>query len=256
MLQLSRPLAIFDLETTGVNVSTDRIIEIAIVKILAGGAKSIKKLVLNPQIPIPPSATEVHGFTDEMVKNEKTFKEVGHDIKQFLDGCDLGGFNSNKFDIPMLMEEFLRAEISFEMKGRKLVDAQKIFFQMEQRTLTAAYKFYCNKMLENSHSALADAEATYEVLISQLERYPELGNTVDSIHAAMGEENTIDYARRFVMENGVETFNFGKYKGKPLTEIFKTDPSYYNWIQNGQFPLDTKEKLKELWTKYKMSPTH
>src|SRR5690606_14503066 len=204
MLHLTKPLAFIDLETTGTNLGTDRIIEIAIVKILPDKSKSIKRKILNPEIPISPANSEIHGFTNEMVKDAPTFKQVAHELKQMLDGCDLAGYNSNRFDIPMLAEEFLRAGVEFDLKGRKLVDVQKIFHQMEQRTLSAAYKFYCDKQLEGAHSAEVDATATYEVLLAQLQRYPTLGNTVDTVLKAIGEEVIVDLARRFVMDNGVE----------------------------------------------------
>src|SRR5215510_3797655 len=189
MLQLKKPLAFIDLETTGTNLGTDRIIEIAIVKLLPDGTKSVKRKIINPEIPIPKSSTDVHGFTDEMVKDAPTFKQVAHELKQILDGCDISGYNSNRFDIPLLVEEFLRAGVDFDVKGRKLVDVQKIFHLMEQRTLSAAYKFYCNKALEGAHSAEVDASATSEILTAQLERYPPLGNTVDSILRVIGEDH-------------------------------------------------------------------
>jgi DNA polymerase-3 subunit epsilon len=249
MLQLKKPLAFIDLETTGTNLGTDRIIEIAIVKILPDGTKSIKRKVINPEIPIPQSSTDVHGFTDGIVKDAPVFKQVAQELKQMLDGCDIAGYNSNRFDIPMLMEEFLRAGVEFDMKGRRLVDVQKVFHQMEQRTLSAAYKFYCNKTLESAHSAEADAAATHEILLSQLERYPALGNTVDTILKTIGEEIIVDLARRFVVENGVEVFNFGKFKGKPIAEVLRLEPQYYDWMMKGDFPQHTKQKLTEIYTR-------
>src|SRR6187200_3251465 len=181
MLQLIKPLAFIDLETTGVNLATDRIIEIAIVKVLPDGKRSVKRKLIHPQMAIPKQSSDVHGITDEMVKDAPAFKEVAQELKQMLDGCDIGGYNSNRFDIPLLVEEFLRAGVEFDMKGRKLVDVQNIFHKMEQRTLGAAYKFYCNKNLEGAHCAETDASATHEILIAQLERYPHLGNTIESI---------------------------------------------------------------------------
>jgi DNA polymerase-3 subunit epsilon len=249
MLQLNKPLAIIDLETTGINLGTDRIVEIAIMKVLSDGNKSVKRKLINPGIPIPKAASDVHGITDEMVKDAPTFKQVAHELKQILDGCDIAGYNSNRFDIPLLMEEFLRAEVEFDMKGRKLVDVQKIFHQMEQRTLSAAYKFYCNKNLDGAHSAEADASATYEILIAQLQRYPALGNTVDSIVKAIGEEVIVDFARRFIMENGVEIFNFGKHKGRAVADVLKSEPQYYDWMMKGDFPQHTKQKLTEIYTR-------
>lgn len=249
MLQLKKPLAFIDLETTGTNLGTDRIIEIAIVKILPDGSRSIKRKVINPEIPIPKASSDVHGFTDEMVKDAPVFKQVAHELKQMLDGCDIGGYNSNRFDIPMLVEEFLRVGVDFDLKGRKLVDVQKIFHQMEQRTLSAAYKFYCNKTLDLAHSAEADATATYEVFQAQIARYPVLGTTVDTVLKAIGEDVIVDLARRFTLENGVEVFNFGKFKGRPVAEVLKAEPQYYDWMMKGDFPQHTKQKLTEIYTR-------
>lgn len=249
MLQLKKPLAFIDLETTGTNLGTDRIIEIAIIKILPDGSKSIKRKIINPGMPIPKASTDVHGFTDEMVKDAPSFKQVAQELKQVLDGCDIAGYNSNRFDIPLLVEEFLRAGVEFDTRGRKLVDVQKIFHQMEQRTLGAAYKFYCNKTLESAHSAEADASATHEILEAQLSRYPVLGNTVDTISKAIGEEVIVDFARRFIMENGTEVFNFGKFKGRPVSEVLKAEPQYYDWMMKGDFPQHTKQKLTEIYTR-------
>ncbi|MCZ2458877.1 MAG: 3'-5' exonuclease [Chitinophagales bacterium] len=249
MLQLTKPIAFIDLETTGINLGTDRIVEIAIVKILPDGTKSMKRKIINPEMPIPAASSEVHGITDEMVKDAPTFKQAAHELKQMLDGCDIAGYNSNRFDIPLLMEEFLRVQVEFDMKGRKLIDVQKIFHQMEQRTLSAAYKFYCNKKLEGAHSAEADAAATYEILLAQLERYPALGNSVDSVLKAIGEETIVDFARRFIFENGVEIFNFGKHKGRPVSEVLKAEPQYYDWMMKGDFPQHTKQKLTEIYTR-------
>jgi DNA polymerase III subunit epsilon len=249
MLKLTRPLAIIDLETTGVNLATDRIIEIGMVKILADGNKSVKRKLINPEMPIPAGATEVHGITDEMVRDAPSFKQVAHEIRQFLDGCDLAGYNSNRFDIPMLMEEFLRVEVEFDMKGRKLVDVQKIFHMMEQRTLGAAYKFYCQKTLDGAHSAEVDATATLEILQAQVDRYPQIGNTLDSILKFIGDDVIVDFARRFVMEKGVEVFNFGKHKGRPVADVLKSEPQYYDWMMKGDFPLHTKAKLTEIYNR-------
>jgi DNA polymerase-3 subunit epsilon len=184
-----------------------------------------------------------------MVKDAPTFKQVAQEIKQFLDGCDLAGYNSNRFDIPLLVEEFLRVEIEFDIKGRKLVDVQKIFHMMEQRTLSAAYKFYCAKTLEGAHSAEIDATATFEILEAQIERYPQMGNTVESILKFTGEEVLVDFARRFTLEKGVEVFNFGKFKGKSVAEVLKAEPQYYDWMMKGDFPLHTKQKLTEIFNR-------
>ncbi len=246
MLKLTRPLAFIDLETTGINLGTDRILEIGMVKILPDGNKSVKRKLLNPEMTIPQASIDIHGITNDMVKDAPNFKQAAHDIKQFLDNCDLSGYNSNRFDIPMLMEEFLRVEVEFDMKGRRLVDVQKVFHMMEQRTLSAAYKFYCQKNLEGAHSAEVDATATMEILQAQVERYPQIGNTVDSILKFTGEEVVVDFARRFIMEKGVEVFNFGKHKGRPVTEVLKAEPQYYDWMMRGDFPLHTKQKLTEI----------
>jgi DNA polymerase-3 subunit epsilon len=249
MLKLTKPLAFIDLETTGTNLGTDRIIEIAIIKILPDGTRSVKRKLINPEMAIPQSTIDIHGITNEMVKDAPTFRQVAHELKQMLDHCDLAGYNSNRFDIPLLMEEFLRAQIDFDMKGRRMVDVQKIFHQMEQRTLSAAYKFYCNKNLESAHSAEADASATYEILEAQTEKYPAIGNTVESILKATGEDVIVDFARRFIMDNGVEVFNFGKFKGRSVAEVLRSEPQYYDWMMKGDFPQHTKQKLTEIYTR-------
>lgn len=245
-LQLVKPICFLDLETTGINVSTDKIVEIAIVKIAPDGTKIVKRKLINPEMSIPKSASDIHGITDEMVKDAPTFKAVANEIKQFIEGADLAGYNSNRFDIPMLNEEFLRAGVSVDVESRKLLDVQKVFHMMEQRTLSAAYKFYCHKNLEDAHSAEADAIASWEVLEAQVEKYPQIGNTVDSIVKFTGEDQIVDFARRFVIENGVEVFNFGKHKGKPVTQVLKEEPQYYDWMMKGDFALHTKQKLTEI----------
>jgi DNA polymerase-3 subunit epsilon len=249
MLQLLRPLAIIDLEATGMNLSTDRIVEIAIVKVMPDGKKTIKRKLLNPEIPIPAVVTDIHGITDEMVKDAPTFRQAANEIKQFIDNADLAGYNSNRFDIPLLVEEFLRVSLDLDFKNRKLLDVQKIFHSMEPRTLTAAYKFYCNEALENAHTAEADAAATWEVLQSQVQRYPQLGLTVESILKCIGEENLVDFARRMIMDNGKEVFNFGKHKGRAVTDVLKAEPQYYDWMMKGDFPLHTKQKLTEVFNR-------
>lgn len=245
-LQLNKPIAFIDLETTGISITNDRIIEIAIVKILADGSRQVKRKLINPGMPIPAGATAVHGITDEMVKDAPSFKQVANECKQFMDHCDIGGYNSNRFDIPMLIEEFLRAGIEFSTEGRKFVDVQKIFHKMEERTLSAAYKFYCQKNLEGAHSAEADAQATFEILEAQVTRYPQMGATVDSIVQFTGEDEMVDFARRFIKENGVEIFNFGKHKGKPVEKVLKEEPQYYDWMMKGDFAMNTKQKLTEI----------
>ena len=231
------------------NLCKDRIIEIAIVRLSTDNARQVKRKLINPEIDIPAFSTDIHGITNEMVKDAPTFRQVANEIKQYLDNCDLGGYNSNRFDIPMLMEEFLRIGMEWDVKGRRLLDVQKIFHMMEQRTLSAAYKFYCEKNLDGAHGAEADASATCEVLEAQIKRYEQLGNTIDSILKYTGEEMVVDFARRFCIENGVEVFNFGKYKGRPVAEVLKSEPQYYDWMMKGEFPLHTKQKLTEIFNR-------
>ena len=245
-LQLTRPICFLDLETTGINVSTDKIVEIALVKISTDGSKIVKRKLINPEMPIPKVSSDIHGITNDMVKDAPTFKQVANEVKQFIEGADLAGYNSNRFDIPMLNEEFLRAGVPVDIESRKLLDVQKVFHMMEQRTLTAAYKFYCHKNLEDAHSAEADAVATWEILEAQLEKYPQIGDTVESIVKFTGEDQIVDFARRFVIENGVEVFNFGKHKGKPVNQVLKEEPQYYDWMMKGDFALHTKQKLTEI----------
>lgn len=250
MLQLKKPLAFIDIEATGSNPALDRIVEIAMIKYLPDGNRSVKRKLINPQMPIPQVCVDIHGITDEMIKDASSFKQAAHEIKQFLDGCDLACYNAYRLDIPLLIEEFMRAEIEFDMKNRKIVDVQKIFHQMEQRTLVAAYKFYCNKLLEGAHGAEVDAAATAEILTAQLERYPQLGNSVDSVIKAVGDDILIDFARRFIFnDKGEECFNFGKHKGKTVAEVLKSEPQYYDWMMKGEFPMNTKQKLTEIYTR-------
>lgn len=250
MLNLSRPIAFIDLETTGVSLSSDRIVEIAIVKLLPEGDRQVKRKLINPEMPIPAEASDIHGITDEMVKDAPTFKQVGNEIKMFIENCDLGGYNSNRFDIPILMEEFLRAGMDVDLSSRKMIDVQHIFYTMEPRTLSAAYKFFCQKELVDAHSAEADVDATIDVLMAQLERYKNLGDSVDSILSVIGEDKIVDYARRFSYnDKGVEIFNFGKHKGRPVRDVLKAEPQYYDWMMRGDFPLHTKQKLTEILNK-------
>ncbi|MBN8834857.1 MAG: DNA polymerase III subunit epsilon [Niastella sp. SCN 39-18] len=249
-LKLTHPIVFIDLETTGLSLSTDHIIEIAMVKIMPDGTRINKRKLINPGVPIPPSSTEIHGITDEMVKDAPTFKQAANEIKQFLENCDLGGYNSNRFDVPMLMEEFLRAEMNIDLSKQRMVDVQHIFYTMEPRTLTAAYKFFCNKEMENAHSAEVDIMATIEVFEAQLKRYEQLGDTVSSILETIGEDKIIDYARRFgYNENNEPVFNFGKFKGKTTTDVFTYEPQYYDWIMKSDFALHTKMKATELFNK-------
>lgn len=246
-LKLSRPLAFIDLETTGINVASDRIIEIFILKVNPDGTNHKKHKLLNPEMAIPPATSAIHGITDDRVKDAPTFKEVANELKQFIDVADISGFNSNRFDVPLLMEEFLRAGIELEMANRRLVDVQHIFHMMEKRTLGAAYKFYCEKDLVDAHSAEADASATWEILQAQVKRYEQLGDCVETILGHIGEEKVVDFARRMVFDDeGQEIFNFGKHKGKRVCDVLKAERQYYDWIMRGDFPLHTKQKLTEI----------
>ncbi len=250
MLQLQRPIAFIDLETTGVNLSHDRIVELAIVKIMPDGSRAVKRKLINPEMPIPQQTSDIHGITDDMVKDAPTFKQVSNEVKQFLENCDLGGYNSNRFDIPLLMEEFLRADIDVDLSDRRMIDVQHIFYSMQPRTLSAAYQFYCNKELVDAHSAEVDINATIEVLEAQLSKYDKLGTTVDSILTCIGEDKIIDYARRFVYDDkDREIFNFGKYKGQAVADVLKKDSGYYDWMMKGDFPQHTKKKLTQLFNK-------
>lgn len=247
-LNLKNPLLFFDIESTGLNVATDRIVEICAVKVMPNGDEEVKTRRINPTIPISPEAQAVHGISNEDVKDCPTFREIAKSLAKWMEGCDFAGYNSIKFDIPMLAEEFLRAGIDFDFRKRNLVDVQNIFHKMEQRTLSAAYKFYCQKDLENAHSAEADTLATYEILKSQLDRYPDkLQNDVKMLAEFSTRSKLVDYAGRIALnDKDVPVFNFGKHKGKPVEEVFRTEPSYYSWMMNGDFTLDTKKVITEL----------
>lgn len=259
-LKLKKPICFFDLETTGTNVSSDRIVEIAITKVFPDGTEEIKCRKLNPTIPIPLEASLVHGIYDEDVKDEPTFKQVAKGLHEFMKDCDLGGFNSNKFDVPLLLEEFHRVGIEFDIEHVNLVDVQNIFHQMEQRTLVAAYKFYCDKDLTHAHSAAADTNATYEVLQAMLDKYEKTeftdkeGNTsipvvndMDKLAVFSKRNNNVDLAGRFVYDkNEVACFNFGKHKGKPVEQVLSEEPSYYAWMMNGEFSINTKKVLETI----------
>ncbi|MDR1343608.1 MAG: 3'-5' exonuclease [Prevotellaceae bacterium] len=246
-LNLKIPLAVLDLETTGVDVSRDRIVEISIIKIMPNGGEVVKTMRINPTIPIPAEATKVHGITDEDVKDCPVFKEVAKSLAAYLEGCDIAGYNSIKFDIPLLVEEFLRADVDVDFRSRHLVDVQNIFHRMEQRTLVAAYKFYCQKDLANAHSAEADTRATYDVLLAQLDRYSELQNDMAFLAEFSSKSRNVDYAGRIALDgNGNEIINFGKYKGKKVVDVLAKDPSYYSWIMNSDFTLDTKRMLTQI----------
>jgi DNA polymerase-3 subunit epsilon len=246
-LNLKNPIVFFDLETTGVDTSRDRIVEISTVKVFPNGDKEVKTRRLNPEMHIPEEATAVHGITDEDVANEPPFRAIAKSLAAYLEGCDFGGFNSNKFDVPVLMEEFLRAGVNVDFKNRKFIDVQNIYHKMEQRTLEAAYRFYCYKELNNAHSAQADTVATYEVLMAQLDRYPELQNDVSYLADFSARGQSADYAGRILYDDkGVEVFGFGKYKGRSVAEVFREEPSYYSWMMNGDFPLYTKKVITEI----------
>jgi DNA polymerase-3 subunit epsilon len=246
-LRLTKPICFFDLETTGTVIGLDRIVEISMLKIYPDGSRQIKTRRINPEMPIPEAATRVHGITDEDVKDAPPFSKVAHEIVQFMEGCDLGGYNSNRFDLPMLVEEFMRCNIPFELKGRRMVDVQNIFLKMEPRTLDAAYKFYCQKELKDAHRAEADILATVEILEAQLDRYAELKNDIEFLHAFSANGNNVDLAGRIVYdENGVEVFNFGKHKGKKVEQVFTEEPSYYDWMMKGDFPMQTKQVITSI----------
>jgi DNA polymerase-3 subunit epsilon len=263
-LNLKRPLAFFDLEATGINVGADRIVEIGILKAMPNGDELVLTKRINPEIPIPLVTSLIHGIYDEDIKNEPTFKTAAKEIADFIGEADLAGYNSNKFDIPMLLEEFLRVGIDFDMSDRKFVDVQNIFHQMEQRTLKAAYKFYCEKDIINAHSAEADIRATYEVLLAQLDKYKDtefedkkgvkstpVQNDVEALHAFTNMNKVVDFAGRMVYnENGDEVINFGKHKGRTVESVLDVEPSYYAWMKQGDFPLYTKKKLDEIWARW------
>lgn len=256
-LQLRNPLVFFDLETTGINIASDRIVEIALLKIETNGHEEEKLMRINPEMPIPEKASSIHGIYDDDIKDCPTFKEVAKSLAQFIEGCDLAGFNSNRFDIPLLAEEFIRADVEIDLKRRKFIDVQAIFHKMERRTLTAAYKLYCNKNLEDAHTAMADTKATYEVLKAQLDRYVDsdfedvngkiskpIVNDMEKLSDFSCYDRNVDFLGRIVYdEKGVEVFNFGKNKGVPVEKVLREQPGYYGWIMNGDFPLYTKKVL-------------
>ena len=246
-LNLKNPIVFFDLETTGTNIITDRIVEICYLKVYPNGNEESKTLRINPGMHIPEAASAVHGIYDADVADCPTFKEVAKSIAHELEGCDLAGFNSNRFDIPLLAEEFLRADVDIDLGRRKFVDVQVIFHIMEQRTLSAAYKFYCDKDLTDAHTAAADTHATYEVLQAQLDRYPELKNDIAYLSDYSSFNKNADFAGRIVYDDkGVELFNFGKYKGMPVVEVLRRDPGYYSWVLNSDFSLNTKSVLTKI----------
>jgi DNA polymerase-3 subunit epsilon len=244
-LKLKQPIVFFDLETTGVNIAKDRIVEISILKVFPNGNKESKTWLVNPEVEIPVESTAVHGITNEKVTGEPTFKELANKVNEMIKGCDLAGFNSNRFDIPLLAEELMRVGIDFDMNGRKAIDVQVIFHKKEQRTLGAGYQFYCGRELEGAHGAEADTNATYEILLAQLEKYEDIGNTVDALSEFSTHGERADFAGFILMnDEKQEIFSFGKYKGRTVEEVFIENPGYNNWIQNADFPLYTKKVLK------------
>ncbi|OFX29854.1 MAG: DNA polymerase III subunit epsilon [Bacteroidetes bacterium GWA2_32_17] len=246
-LNLKRPIVFFDLETTGVNVTNDRIVEITLLRIETNNKECEITYLVNPTIPIPQFATDIHGITNEDVKDKPTFKEIAKNVVSVFEGADMAGFNSNKFDIPLLAEEFLRAEVDFDMRKRQFVDVQVIFHKMEQRNLTAAYKFYCKKDLINAHTSKADTYATYEVLKAQLDHYPDIPKTISELSIFSSQNKTADLAGHIIFNaQNIEVFNFGKYKGMTVEDVFVKDKGYYSWILNSQFPLYTKKVLTEI----------
>ena len=246
-LKLTNPIVFFDLETTGINIAKDKIVEISVLKVMPNGKEEQKTIRVNPEMHIPEQASAIHGIYDDDVKDCPTFKEIAKDLARYIEGCDLGGYNSNRFDIPLLAEEFLRVDVDFDMRKRKFVDVQTIFHKMEQRTLSAAYRFYCNKNLEDAHTAAADTTATYEVLKAQLARYDELQNDIAYLADYSSYSKNVDFAGRMGYDdNGVEVFNFGKYKGMSVAEVLKKDPGYYSWILNSDFTLNTKAALTKI----------
>lgn len=250
-LNLTRPIVFFDLETTGIDIVNDRIVEICLLKVFPNGNEESKVMRINPTVHIPEEASAVHGIFDKDVANCPTFKEVAADVWDFFKGCDIGGFNSNRFDIPMLVEEFLRAGINADLHHCLCIDVQNIYHKLERRTLVAAYKFYCHKDLENAHSALADTQATYEVLCAQLDHYPDvLKNDADFLAEYSKTNRNLDYAGRIVLDdNDTPVFNFGKYRGMSVSEVLRRDPGYYSWMMQGDFALNTKQVLNEIAVK-------
>lgn len=253
-LSLSRPIVFFDLETTGLNPATDRIVEIALVKLKPGGTRDIWVKRINPGRPIPAETTAIHGICDDDVKDAPVFKQVAKEIHAWIKGCDFGGYNCTRFDLPLLVEEFLRAGVNVDFSACKMVDVQKIFFKMEQRTLAAAYRFYCGKTMENAHSAEGDTNATIEVLEAQLDHYEELEAGVDMLHDFLCDaEPCVDYARTMVQRDGRILFNIGKYKGQGVEDVFTKDPSYYDWMMKSDFTLHTKQKISEILNSMKLA---
>ena len=247
-LNLNNPVVFFDLETTGINITTDRIVELCYIKVYPNGNEESKSMRINPEMHIPESSSAIHGIYDEDVADCPTFKQVARELANTIKGCDFAGFNSNRFDVPVLVEEFLRAGIDIDLTRRKFIDVQVIYHKLEQRTLSAAYKFYCGKNLEDAHTAAAATRATYEVLKAQLDHYPDvLENDINFLSEYSSYNKNVDFAGRIVYDDkGVEVFNFGKYKGMPVSEVLQRDPGYYGWVLNGDFTLNTKNVLTKI----------
>ncbi len=246
-LNLKNPIVFFDLETTGINVASDRIVEISYLKVFPDGHEESKTYLVNPTIPIPKEASDIHGIKDEDVKDRPPFAEIAKSIAKVMEGSDLAGYNSNKFDIPLLAEEMIRADVDVDFKKRKFIDVQVIFLKKEPRTLSAAYRFFCDKELEGAHSAEADTRATYEILKAQLDRYTDLENDVDKLSEFSSHNNNADFAGRIIFnDKGEECFNFGKYKGMRVVDVFEKDPGYYGWMIGNDFPLYTKNILTKI----------
>jgi len=250
-LNLERPIIFFDLETTGTNITADRIVELSLIKVYPDGREEKKCRRINPQMHIPEASTAIHHITDEDVKDCPTFSQISKDLLNIFEGCDIAGYNSNKFDVPLLMEEFGRAGLNFDITGHRFIDVQNIFHKMEQRTLVAAYKFYCGGDLKDAHSAMADTQATYDVLLGQLSMYGELKNDVGYLAEFSKSGRNVDLAGRIVLnDKDIPVFNFGKHKGKPVAEVLRREPSFYDWMMQGDFPKNTKDVLRQLKFKY------
>lgn len=246
-LSLKKPIIFFDLETTGTSVTTDRIVEISMIKVMPNGEERTRTLRINPEMHIPEESTAIHHITDADVADKPTFKQIAKDLAKSFEGCDVAGYNSNKFDLPMLSEEFNRAGVDFDFTRARMVDVQTIFHKKEQRTLVAAYRFYCDRNLEEAHSANADTRATYEVLMAQLDRYPDLPNDIEELAKFSSQNNNVDLMGRIIMnDKGQEVINFGKYKGQTVESVFRKDQGYFSWIEQGDFPQDTKRAFRRI----------
>lgn len=246
-LSLKKPIIFFDLETTGTSVTADRIVEISMIKVMPNGEERTRTLRINPEMHIPEESTAIHHITDADVADKPTFKQIAKDLAKSFEGCDVAGYNSNKFDLPMLSEEFNRAGVDFDFSRAKMVDVQTIFHKKEQRTLVAAYRFYCDRNLEEAHSANADTRATYEVLMAQLDRYPDLPNDIEELAKFSSQNNNVDLMGRIILnDKGQEVINFGKYKGQTVESVFRKDQGYFSWIEQGDFPQDTKRAFRRI----------